>query len=552
MTRHPLLTVVCFAILGGCGGGGGGDGGEPIGPPAPPPGPTTPITPRPPVVTEPVEISFERVLKPGFTRTVDGLFAGFTDAQRFSGGLAAADYDGDGDVDLYVVGRDSQPNHFYQNQGNGTFVEIGEHLGLGVQHWGSGPSFGDYDNDGDLDLFVGAIEGDPVYLFENRLNEARGRFVNVTLEAGLVLEPRNTVSSLFFDYDGDGFLDLFLTHWGQPYLKGHDTQTVWRNNGDGTFSSVSVDCGVADGLVEGDYDWSFTPNLSDIDGDGDSDLLMTSDFGESQVFRNNSDGTFTRITDRSVIIDQSGMGSSVADFDNDGDMDWFVTSIYNIDVPRGNHFGNRMYRNLGRSQFVDATLGSNTDDGAWGWGSCAGDFDNDGFLDIVQVNGWIFALLKDYRYDPIRFFHNQATGGLIFEEKAYDAGLHNAGQGRGLACFDAERDGDLDIVIVNNGPNHIVYYRNTTETDNNYLRVMLKFGDNNRFANRIPRHTDNRSRFSGSRIRLSKQLRLSRSVRTALRAGLSNPRRYQSAVAGWSHDHRAKCRSQSGNNPGVA
>ena len=283
-------------------------------------------------------------------------------------------------------------------------------LGLDLVHWGSGPAFGDIDGDGDLDLFVGAVIGDPHHLFENRLDQAEARFVDVTRASGIRLTSANTVSATFFDYDRDGFVDLFLSHWSNRYETGKDTETVWRNNGDGTFSNTSVETGIADALVEADTDWSFTPNFSDIDGDGDGDLLMAADFEESQVFLNNDDGTFTNVTDQDVIIDQAGMGAAVGDYDNDGDMDWFVTSIYNLDVQGGREYGNRFYRNEGDGVFRDMTLPAKVDDGGWAWGACAADFDNDGNVDILHVNGWDVVEGKDYRRDPDPVLPQHRTG----------------------------------------------------------------------------------------------------------------------------------------------
>ncbi|MXY54895.1 MAG: VCBS repeat-containing protein, partial [Gammaproteobacteria bacterium] len=274
-------------------------------------------------------IRFTRVMDSGLAREFVGQFRSLKHPDRFTSGIAAADYDDDGDVDLYVVGGRNGPNHLYQNQGDGTFAEVGASVGLDVSHWGSGPVFGDVDGDGDLDLFIGAGDGDPVYLFENRLNAAdapAGVFVDRTAGSGITITTDNTVSAAFHDYDRDGYLDLFLAHWGAVRERGADTETVWRSNGDFTFTSTSVETGIADAIVAGGRDWSFTPNLSDIDGDGDGDLLMVSDLNNSEVLINNGDGTFTRSTDPEVIVDQAGMGAAVGDYDNDGDMDWFVTS----------------------------------------------------------------------------------------------------------------------------------------------------------------------------------------------------------------------------------
>ena len=459
-----LWSALAVVAVAGCGGGGGGGSSDPPPPSAPPTPPASDTG-----------IRFTRVLDSGLDRSFVTRFLSIKDPERFSNGIAAADYDADGDIDLYIVGGRTHPNHLYRNRGDGTFVEVGASLGLDVTHWGSGPVFGDVDGDGDLDLFVGSGDGDPVHLFENRLHAAdapTGVFVDRTADSGIAITAENTVSAAFHDYDGDGFLDLFLAHWGAERAPGEDTETVWRNNGDFTFTSRSIETGIAAAIVNAGRDWSFTPNLSDIDGDGDADLLMTSDLDNSEVLVNNGDGTFTRTTDRNVITDQAGMGAAVGDYDNDGDMDWFVTSIYTLDIG-GEHFGNRLYRNDGAGVFTDVTTESQVEDGGWGWGSCFADFDNDGHLDIFHVNGWHHELNKDFTIDQVRFFHGRGNG--IFDERAEEVGLINKSQGRGVACFDAERDGDIDIVIVNNSSDHLVYYRNDTETDtvNRYLGVRL-------------------------------------------------------------------------------
>ena len=325
----------------GCGGGGGG-------------GSTTTSFQIPDVPAEPTEdtdVAFELVENAGLDRQFSAALTEMTEAELFSGGLAAMDYDGDEDIDLYVVGGITDPNRLYENQGDGTFRDVAEEAGLDFLHLGSGPIFGDADGDGDLDLFIGAVEGDPYYLLENR----DGVFFDVTDGSGVVIGAANTVSAAFFDYDLDGRLDLFLAHWGARRREGDVTETVWRNNGRFIFTESSVATGVAEGLTALGIDRSFTPSFSDIDADGDGDLLMVADFNKTQVYLNNGDGTFADVTDRDVFVDQAGMGSAIGDYDNDGDMDWFVTSIYNLDVDQGTYFGNRLYRNWGSGTFEDVT-----------------------------------------------------------------------------------------------------------------------------------------------------------------------------------------------------
>ena len=418
MNTRSAITI-CLLALTVCGGGGGG-GGSPV------PAPSTMDPPEPP--NDDAVIAFTDVTADsGLSRRWEIVTGASTFVEEFAGGLAAADYDEDGDIDLFATGGGFDPNHLYENQGDGSFVEVGRAAGLDFLHLGSGPNFSDYDGDGDLDLFVGAVQREPYYLFENR----DGLFVNVTSSSGINITVDDTVSSTFSDYDNDGDLDLFLSHWGAAQRT--DTETLWRNNGDGSFSSASIESGIAEALIEPDpttglgIDRTFTPNLSDIDNDGDVDLLMAADFETSQVFVNNGDGTFTKVTDRNVIVDQSGMGAAVGDYDNDGDMDWFVTSI----LQSSDFFGNRLYRNVGSGVFEDATDEAGVADGGWGWAACFADFDNDGHLDLFHVNGWRGTAGADLDLDSefsdqVRFFHAQGDG--TFEQKAATVGLGDNGQ----------------------------------------------------------------------------------------------------------------------------
>ncbi|MGI9262558.1 MAG: CRTAC1 family protein, partial [Woeseiaceae bacterium] len=335
----------------------------------------------------------------------------------------------------------------------------------------------DIDSDGDLDLFVGAIEGDSNYLFRND----SGTFTDVTANSGIVVAAENSISASFSDYDLDGDLDLFLAHWGNDQQA--DTETVWDNNGDGTFTSTSIPTGIADQIitVTGSsrfVDYTFAPMMSDIDRDGDPDILFASDFVTSKVFLNNGDATFTDITDRNVIIDRNGMGSAANDYDNDGDMDWFVTSIFEPSQPNNPNPGNRLYRNDGNGVFADVTDAAGVADGGWGWGVCMEDFDNDGDVDIFHVNGWwqndprTDVNSYEFASDMIRYFESQGDG--TFVETAENAGLNDTGQGRGVACFDSDRDGDLDLVITNNlDDDSVVFYRNELAGSNHYLTVKL-------------------------------------------------------------------------------
>ncbi|MYI77853.1 MAG: hypothetical protein F4077_08895 [Gammaproteobacteria bacterium] len=417
------------------------------------------------------ELQFTKITDIGLNRTYPHEMESLSDKQFYSAGIASGDIDDDGDVDLYVVGGNEVPNALYLNNGNGTFVDVAEEYGVGLLHWGSGPAFGDIDGDGDLDLFVSAMEFEPVKMFAND-SEAE-KFVDITEEAGIVVSSETTVSATMADYDRDGWIDIFLSHWGEKREFIPETETLWRNEGNGLFRNVSKELGVSGNLLVYPTEYTFTANVFDIDNDSDTDLLMVADFGTTQLLLNNDGNNFFGATDRTVIKDQNGMGTAVGDFDNDGDFDWFVTSIYNANLG-GEFFGNRLYQNNGHGVFSDITDQAHVASGAWGWAACTKDFDQDGFLDIFHVNGW---REEQYRDTPSRLFWNRLDG--TFRQIAAHVGIDDTEQGRGVVCFDADRDGDIDILVVNASEPHLVFYRNDSVGLGNYLVIKLRgSGDN--------------------------------------------------------------------------
>ncbi len=426
------------------------------------------------------ELRFTEVEGTGLDRTVLTSLPALTIAQQTSYGAAAADFDNDGDIDLYVVGGIDDPSALYLNDGNGRFTNVAREWGVELLNWGGAPAFGDIDGDGDLDLFVGSVERGGVYMFENQLHDddTSEEFVDITAQSGISMTVNNTISATFADYNNDGLLDLFLAHWGaRKATRDSDTETLWKNEGGGLFSNVSTPAGFSSTLVEGQGDHTFTPNLVDLNGDGNIDLLMAADLNESQVYMNMGNETFLKVTDREVIKDQAGMGAAVGDFDNDGDFDWFVTSIYNRDSGGGS-FGNRLYEYLGAGRFKDITEQAQVANGNWGWGACTQDFDHDGDLDIFHSNG--FPTLGDYQNKPSRFFRNRGDG--TFNEVAVSIGLDDTEQGRGVGCFDFDRDGDIDILLVNATAPHLILYRNDSSNLGNYITFKLKGSNANSFG----------------------------------------------------------------------
>jgi hypothetical protein len=397
-----------------------------------------------------------------------------------AGGVAAGDMDADGDIDLFLVSEGSGDNLLYRNNGDGTFTEVGAQYGVSrTPIFDSGPIFADYDGDGHLDLIVGGVRQLTEWNDHNSVlalrNTGAQSFVDATMAAGLTLPPElDTYSITLGDIDGDDHLDLFLSHWrigggdgiGDEMLAGH---FLWRNNGNGSFVDVTDDFGL------GSLELTFTANFSDVDTDGDLDLLIVNDFQKSKVFLNGGE-TFVE-EPSTVLSDGNGMGASVGDYDNDGDLDWFVTSIWDPNgVAEGNWdmTGNRLYQNDGGGRFTDVSMAAGVREGFWGWASCFADFNNDGYLDLFHVNGMRAndnTIYSEYWLDPSRLFVSNGDG--TFTERSMEFGPSDAAQGRGVVCFDADRDGDIDIFVANNGqsPN---FYMNEATNVNNYLQVVLR------------------------------------------------------------------------------
>jgi hypothetical protein len=414
------------------------------------------------------------------------------------GGGAGGDYDGDGDIDVFITRGDSVPNLLFRNEGNLTFVDVAAAAGVAntksasenFRH--SGPVFADIDGDGDLDLFIGGLFGDPSLVFESN---GDGTFTDVTAGSGIDgMGAGQNVSAAFGDYDRDGDLDLFVAHWGVPRVATNpgDTEHLWRNDSDAAgirFSSASIQAGISPSILSlaapsstvlADVDWTFTPVFARIDDDLYPDLLSVADYNTTQVFMNDGDGTFTNATNVAVLTDDNGMGSAVGDYDNDGDLDWFVSSILAdpaapMPPSPGEPLptGNRLYRN-DNGVFTDATIDAGVRDGGWGWGACFLDLENDGDLDIYHTNGWheVHPFWGDFRMDRSRAFVSNGTG--RFEERAAALGLTDIEQGRGVVCADFDDDGDTDILLLHQAGGQSATLWENRQSLNNYLRVKLR------------------------------------------------------------------------------
>lgn len=395
-----------------------------------------------------------------------------SESRMVSGGVAAGDYDDDGWIDLYVVRGNGYPNALLRNRGDGTFEDVAVAAGVAMSDLTSGPSFFDFDGDGRVDLLVGGLENTQPVLFRNTNGE---EFENIT-EDSHIFGSYNSVGHAVGDFDHDGDLDVFVARWGTPMdagLEDPDDGHLFENMGNGTFRRIP-DALSGLSLFRNDHFFTFAPNFADINNDGWDDVLVTSDFKTSRVFLNQRDGTFADATDTDVITDENGMGSAIADYDGDGDLDWFVTSIFdpdhNPDVPWGTT-GNRLYRNRGDGSFEDVTEEAGVRNGYWGWGACFADFDNDGNLDIFHVNGFDPSPNDESPGDPSRLFRSNGDG--TFTEMSAEAGIEDRGQGRGVVCFDYDHDGDVDVFISNNRQMTRLY-RNDSTPQRHFLNVTLR------------------------------------------------------------------------------
>jgi hypothetical protein len=425
-------------------------------------------------------------------------------------GCAFVDYDNDGWLDVFLLSgsRLDEPagagtNRLYHNNRDGTFTDVTDRAGLRRSGWASAVTVGDFNNDGFEDLFI-------TYWGQNVLyrNNGDGTFTDVTKDAGLV-GPGNLWGSgcCFVDYDRDGYLDLFVTHYLDLDLKsapkpgdnlncdykgipvscgprGLPTSfsLLYHNNGDGTFTDVSRKSGVIN--AKGSY--CMTATAADFDNDGWPDIYVACDSTPSFLLRNNRDGTFREIGLESGVAlneegrEQAGMGIGIGDYNLDGSLDILKT-----------HFSDDtsiLYRNDGKGNFDDVTIpaGLAVETRYVGWGAGIVDLDNDGYPDLVWVTGNIYpeveAQLPAYPYKTPRvIFRNLGNG--RFEELMGQAGpgIDAAHPSRGCAFGDFDNDGDIDILVLNlNEPPSLL--RNDVTGSGHWLKVKLIGTKSNRSA----------------------------------------------------------------------
>lgn len=377
------------------------------------------------------------------------------------GGGTVADFNRDGWPDIYVICGGSQADMLFLNDQAGNFVEVGQSWGLTQPEMCSGAAVGDYDKDGWLDMYVTNFgpPGTSGTLGSHRLyrNVGGHGFQERAALAGLQYAGLSWdgFSPGFGDYDLDGDLDLFVT----SYTTSMKNNRLFRNNGDGTFTDVTIAAGIYASDVRG-----FVPTFADFDGDRYPELILIGDTGTSEYYINNGDGTFTESTHTVDRLDvPNAMGVAICDVNEDMLLDFYVSDTYYTGQPGT---GNKLYINQGNHVFTEEAWNYGVQDDGWGWGVIALDFDNDGLIDLGGTNGFP----GPYQNYPTKLFHNQGNG--TFVEMGAASGLVHNYDGRTMSFLDYDKDGDLDIALFStSGPFKL--FRNDLVNGNSYLRISL-------------------------------------------------------------------------------
>jgi hypothetical protein len=370
----------------------------------------------------------------------------FTDVARLAGvgsnstagGTVVDDFDGDGLLDIVLTSVDfCAPARLYRNRGDGTFEDRTEASGLSSQLGGLNASHADYDNDGDLDLFI--HRGGWEIPMRNSLlrNEGTSVFTDVTKAAGLANGVFATHSAAWADYDNDGWVDLYVGHELAP-------SRLYRNRRDGTFEDVSARAGVAGNAFTKGVSWG------DYDNDGFADLYASNMFGDNFLYRNRGDGTFEEVAGKLKV--QQPFASFPTwwfDYDNDGWLDLFVVAYPNSVEEFVKHYLGqpaaaetlKLYRNDGRGGFTDVSAAMGVSRVVPSMGANVGDIDNDGFLDVYLGTGApSFGSLI-----PNILLRNDA--GRRFDDVTEATGTGHLQKGHGIGFADLDQDGDQDIVL---------------------------------------------------------------------------------------------------------
>jgi hypothetical protein len=423
--------------------------------------------------------------------------------ETVSAGLALFDYDGDGDIDIYFLNGaplkgtkfDKAPkNELYRNEGGWRFTNVTDQAGVGDTGFGLGVAVGDYDNDGDPDIYLNNYGPNVLYS-----NNGDGTFTNVTEKAGVDNGFQVGAGTCFLDMDKDGDLDLYVSIYLEFSYEKHVTITtkgfpvyanprfypphpdfLYRNNGDGTFTDVSKSSGVGDHAG-----WGMGTVCCDYDNDGDTDIYVANDVAENFLFQNDGTGKFEEVglmtgTAYDLHGDEQGsMGVDCGDYDNDGWLDFYVTS-YQGQLAT-------LYRNLGNGMFEDVTLVTGAGVGTLPhvtWGNSFVDFDNNGFRDIFVACGHLQDNVEKFD-DTTTYFArnillmNTGDGKFIDVSDQSGDGMKIKLSSRGAGFDDLDNDGDVDVVILNSRREPTIL-RNDSPSKGHWLQVRLKGVKTNR------------------------------------------------------------------------
>ena len=415
------------------------------------------------------------------------------------------DYDNDGDLDIYVVNGAHLPdlkkldssyyNRLYRNDGDGRFTDVTDAAGVSGEGYSGGVAVGDYDNDGDPDLYVTTYKSNILYR-----NNGDGTFTDVTDLAG-VSDGKWSTSAGFFDYDNDGDSDLYVAHYvdfrfqnnvvcrdweGRRYYCHPDVydgspDVLYRNNGDGTFTDVTRAAGVWNPEGKG-----LGVVMADYNNDGLVDLFVANDSVINFLYRNKGDGTFEDTSLYSAAgYDKNGrpqacMGTDFGDYDGDGNLDLFVTNL--------EFETHTLYRNNGDETFTDVTRDTGLAEATFyfaGWGTKFFDFDNDGLQDLFISNGGLLMNAHLYKkgvsYAAQKLLLKNVGGKFEDVTGQHGQDLLKQTVGRGAAFGDYDNDGDMDILVLNNGqPPSLL--RNDGGNLNHWLQIRLMGTKSNRDA----------------------------------------------------------------------
>ncbi len=420
-----------------------------------------------------------------------------------SAGLALFDYDADGDVDIYFLNGAPLPgtkvdvaprNALYRNDGGLKFTDVTRQSGVGDTGHGLGVAVGDYDSDGDLDLYVNNFGPNVLYR-----NNGDGTFTDVTREASVGNGRRVGAGANFLDVDNDGDLDLFVSNYVKFSYDMHvshtrqgfpiypsprefppDPDTLYRNNGDGAFTDVSIESGVAAQAGPG-----MGTVCADYDRDGDTDIFVGNDVAENFLYRNDGTGKFEEVGLLAGIAydargsEHGSMGMDFGDYDNDGRLDLHQTSYQ--DEPA------LLYRNLGEGIFEDVTFVTGAGARTFGevtWGNGLVDFDNDGDRDLMIVCGHLYDNVE--RFDDAASYlaqnillMNTGEGKFVDVSDRSGDGLAVRLSSRGAGFDDLDNDGDIDVVILNSRGEPTIL-RNDSPPGNHWIQIRLQGTKTNR------------------------------------------------------------------------